>query len=80
MIDKESFVVACKVLLGYNREEALAEFETLHFCEVDNCTNLAEWEGWYKVRDFSGNTTGLMQKRCVCEEHKCLLEGFNDND
>jgi hypothetical protein len=42
-------------------------------CEITGCSNLAEYEGWWKVKDFAGNPTGLMQKRKVCEFHVDLL-------
>ena len=58
-----------------DREEALAEWNSLTFCEVDGCHNVAEWRGWHKVKDFTGNPTGLIQRRLVCDEHKHLLNG-----
>jgi predicted amidophosphoribosyltransferase len=47
----------------------------MEYCEVQGCENEAEWEGWYRAVDFTGNTTGLIQIRKVCQEHKSLLIG-----
>ena len=46
-------------------------------CEVSGCRNHAAYEGWWQVTDFSGNKTGMVQKRKVCEKHKTLLIGGN---
>lgn len=51
------------------------EPEELPRCEVMDCTNLAMYEGWYRVKDFAGLPTGVIQKRMVCETHKSLLIG-----
>ncbi|MFA5715400.1 MAG: hypothetical protein WC998_06655 [Candidatus Paceibacterota bacterium] len=42
-------------------------------CQIEGCKNPATHEGWYEVRDFAGITTGLMQRRKVCEDHICML-------
>ena len=39
------------------------------------CDNEAEFEGWYRVRDFAGIPTGMMQKIQVCKDHACCLIG-----
>ena len=45
-------------------------------CEVGGCEMPAYYEGWWRVKDFSGTPTGLMQVRRVCEDHKdCLIGG-----
>ena len=44
-------------------------------CEVGGCGNTATYEGWYRVRDFTRNPTGLVQKRQVCSVHKYCLIG-----
>lgn len=45
-------------------------------CEVPGCHEPWEWEGWHKVKDpFLGTSTGLMQKRKVCDHHEYLLDG-----
>ena len=44
-------------------------------CEVNGCLHLAEWEGWYRCLDIAGLPSGLIQRRCVCEEHKKRLIG-----
>jgi hypothetical protein len=44
-------------------------------CHVSGCKKEAIWEGWYRVKDFSGNPTGLRQLRQVCNEHRSVLEG-----
>lgn len=49
-------------------------------CEVPGCKEEAEWEGWYRVVDFTGNPTGLIQKRMVCELHKFYLIGYGKEE
>lgn len=44
-------------------------------CEVDGCYNDAEYEGYWRVKDFAGIPTGLIQLRKVCPLHKSLLIG-----
>jgi len=44
-------------------------------CEVAGCHLPAEYEGWYKLRDFAGIPTGLIQRRRVCSVHTSLLMG-----
>lgn len=44
-------------------------------CEVDGCKNDADFEGWYRVFDFAGQKTGLIQRRQVCEQHRHFLIG-----
>lgn len=42
-------------------------------CDVDGCHEPAEYEGWYKVKDPAGYSTGLMRKARVCEGHRGKL-------
>lgn len=43
-------------------------------CEVQDCREAAVYEGWWRVLDsFLGTSSGLIQKRSVCEEHRSLL-------
>ena len=45
-------------------------------CEVSGCTNQVWGEGWVEVRDqFTGEPTGLIQRRRLCEAHKHLFKG-----
>jgi hypothetical protein len=58
-----------------------SEEEDLVLCEVAGCANLAEWEGWYEVRDpMLGTPTGLVQKRSVCSDHKYMLRGSGKDE
>lgn len=52
--------------------------ETYRRCEVEGCTANADYEGWYRVVDFSGNPTGLTQLREVCAEHAPMLIGWKE--
>lgn len=54
-----------------NDELELADY--IDKCEIQGCTQYAAYEGWYKVLDFSGNPTGLIQRRCVCDAHVNML-------
>lgn len=44
-------------------------------CEVQGCTSEAKYEGWYRSRDCAGISTGLIQRRRVCDKHTSLLIG-----
>ena len=44
--------------------------ENIITCEFRGCQNEAEYEGWYRVLDFAGQPTGLIQKMRVC--HICV--------
>lgn len=44
--------------------------ENIIICEFRGCQNEAEFEGWYRVLDFAGQPTGLIQKMRVC--HSCV--------
>lgn len=44
-------------------------------CEFRNCTREAEYEGWYRVLDFAGQPTGLIQKMMVCKDCTKYLIG-----
>ena len=57
---------------------ALSDFGVLttpiQRCEVQGCKAAAEWEGWWRARDpLTGEPTGLIQRRAVCDEHRWLL-------
>lgn len=49
-------------------------------CEVQNCTNEADYEGWYRVLDFLGTPTGLIQRRRVCRDHMSVLIGAENKE
>lgn len=53
------------------------EFEEV-ICDVAGCDNPAEYEGWWRAKDFTGNATGLIRLVQVCEEHRTLLIGAED--
>lgn len=65
-------------VLGFDEFDLNEVLEDLRFCEIEGCSQMARWEGWYSVKDFSRNPTGLIQKRCVCNDHKTLLRGGNN--
>ena len=44
-------------------------------CEVQGCHMPVEYEGWYRVIDGFGISTGLIQRHRVCEIHKTMLIG-----
>lgn len=44
-------------------------------CEFKGCDKPAEFEGWWRVRDFAGLRTGLVRKHLVCAEHSSYLIG-----
>ena len=48
-------------------------------CEMKGCHDWAVYEAWFRVRDFSGTPTGLIQKFQVCEEHVKLSIAFEKN-
>jgi hypothetical protein len=45
-------------------------------CEVSGCLGYVEYEGWWQVTDFTGNKTGMIQKRKVCKDHVGVLKGI----
>ena len=49
-------------------------------CEFKNCNNDAEYEGWYRIQDFTGNTTGLVQKMSVCKDCSKHLIGYDKSN
>ncbi len=49
-------------------------------CEVYECELLAEYEGWWRVKDFAGIITGLIQQRKVCGSHVMLLIGKQEKE
>ncbi len=62
-----------QILAGYNPDDVFDPDDLLlPRCEVPGCRKPAEYEGWVRVRDFTGTPTGVIQRRCVCEEHTNL--------
>ncbi len=69
-------------LTDFTEDELLEELERRKLrCEVKGCQLEAEYEGWYRVLDFSGNRTGLNRKGRFCEAHsKGLLIAFENKE
>jgi hypothetical protein len=44
-------------------------------CEVSGCSEEAEYQGYWRVKDSFNIPTGLIQLRNVCNGHKSLLIG-----
>ena len=66
----ESQVAAILKVAGLDEEEISDLFEYVCFCDISDCKEIAEYEGWI------GN--GLIRKVNVCEGHKHLLRGYKD--
>ena len=49
-------------------------------CATHGCEAPASWEGWYKVRDVSGNLTGVAVRAQVCDEHTRVLSAGKEMD
>lgn len=45
-------------------------------CEMIGCYDWAIYEAWFRVTDFSGTPTGIIQRYKVCEEHIKLSIGW----
>ena len=60
---------------------ALGDENGPYRCEVTGCDGLAEWSGWNRRLDpVIGTPSGLIQRRCVYEEHKHLLLQRKEDD
>lgn len=60
---------------GLTGDELISAIENVFPCEVTGCTELAEYTGWYRCKDWTGRATGLIQKRSVCGGHTYMLIG-----
>lgn len=54
-----------------------SESSTAIKCDFRDCNNEAEFEGWYRVLDFSNIPTGRIQKMCVCSSCTKYLIGYD---
>jgi len=49
-------------------------------CFFDDCIDIAEWQGWYRVTMWPDNKpSGRIIRTDVCDNHKLLLIGYNKN-
>lgn len=69
-------------LAEYSIEDLEAELERRRTrCQCAGCELPAEYEGWYRVRDFTGNKTGLNRQGHFCDKHaRQMLIGFENQD
>lgn len=80
MVDKLKNMSEGRLALDKNTLNEVIEFISNHpsfnKCEVDGCFEEYEYSGWYRCKDkFTGKSTGLIQRRLVCELHSNLLIG-----
>jgi hypothetical protein len=78
-----AFTTAEGVLACYDRENCMVLLlgPEVERCEVSGCEAAVKYEGWYRALDpFTGEPTGLIQRRRVCKEHTTLLIGGANND
>lgn len=60
--------------LHFSPDYVPEKIETIVHCQVYDCNDLVQWEGWHAIKDkFMSSFDQIVLKR-TCDEHKNLLE------